>query len=55
MKLRYLFLLALGGFLFYSCEPEIDEYSYTSGSVDFSIYVSLGNSLTWGFAVGALY
>ncbi len=55
MKLRYLFLIAMGAFLIYSCEPEIEEYNYTSGSADFSNYVSLGNSLTSGYADGALY
>lgn len=43
-----------------SCEPEfenpIDEVGvYTSGEADFSNYVSVGNSLTSGFADGALY
>lgn len=43
-----------------ACEPEfenpIDENGfYTSGGADFSNYVALGNSLTAGFADGALY
>ncbi|MBN1198926.1 MAG: hypothetical protein JXA23_06220 [Bacteroidales bacterium] len=37
------------------CEPKIDEYSPDAGAADFSTYVSLGNSLTAGFADGALY
>jgi len=55
MKLKYIILFVIGGFLFYSCEPEIDDYSYTSGSADFSKYVALGNSLTAGYADGSLY
>ncbi len=50
-------LLAIG---FVSCEPEFDnpvneEGFYDSGSADFSNYVAVGNSLTAGFADGALY
>lgn len=56
--LKYTFaLLAIG---FGSCEPEFDspvtdEGFYTSGSADLSKYVSVGNSLTAGYADGALY
>lgn len=54
---KYLPILALG---FVACEPElenpIDEQGfYTSGEVDFSNYVAVGNSLTAGYANGALY
>ena len=50
-------LLALG---LERCEPEFenaetDEGFYDAGDADFSIYVSLGNSLTAGYADGALY
>ncbi len=41
--------------LLFSCKPELDEYSYSSGSADFSRYVALGNSLTAGYANGSLY
>ena len=50
--------LALG---LVACEPEFDnditenQDFYTSGSADFSSYVSVGNSLTAGFADGAQY
>ena len=49
--------LALG---LVACEPEFDndiieDQVYTSGEADFSSYVSVGNSLTSGFADGALY
>ncbi|WP_369858599.1 G-D-S-L family lipolytic protein [Aquimarina sp. I32.4] len=56
-NIKYLAILALG---FVACEPEFDnpiEESgvYTNGEADFSTYVALGNSLTAGFADGALY
>jgi hypothetical protein len=54
MKLRniaFLFVLAL----LFSCKPELEEISLSSGSADFSKYVAIGNSLTAGFADGALY
>ena len=55
--IKFLPFLAMG---FLSCEPElessIDEADfYTSGEADFSNYVALGNSLTAGYADGALY
>lgn len=54
---KYLPVLALG---FVACEPElqnpIDEPGfYSSGEADFTNYVALGNSLTAGYADGALY
>ncbi|MAP54102.1 G-D-S-L family lipolytic protein [Altibacter sp.] len=50
-------LLAIG---FVSCEPEFDtpvdsEGFYSSGSANLSNYVAVGNSLTAGYADGALY
>lgn len=55
--IKYLPLLALG---FFSCEPELDNpideaRYYTHGEADFTNYVALGNSLTAGYADGALY
>jgi len=55
--------IVLGGLLtlgFVSCEPEfdtpVDEAGfYTTGDADFSNFVSVGNSLTAGYADGALY
>lgn len=43
-----------------SCDPEFDDSVidgdiFTSGEADFSNYVAVGNSLTAGFADGALY
>ncbi|TBW30195.1 G-D-S-L family lipolytic protein [Gramella sp. KN1008] len=54
---KYMAILALG---IVSCEPELensieDADVYTSGEADFSNYVALGNSLTAGYADGALY
>lgn len=37
------------------CEPKIDELSPNKGSADFSRFISVGNSLTAGYADGALY
>lgn len=56
--LKYTFaILAIS---FVSCEPEFDtpvtdEGFYSSGTADLSKYVSVGNSLTSGYADGALY
>ena len=56
--IKYMAVLALG---LVACEPEFDnsvednEISYTKGEADFSNYVALGNSLTAGYADGALY
>lgn len=54
MKLKYIIYIMLIGFL-YSCQPELDDYSISSGNADFTTYVSLGNSLTAGYADGSLY
>ncbi len=56
-NIKYLAILALG---IIACEPEfdnpIDEAEvFTSGKLDLSNYVALGNSLTAGYADGALY
>jgi hypothetical protein len=56
-NIKYLAILALG---IIACEPEFDnpiEESgvFTSGEADFSNFLALGNSLTAGFADGALY
>lgn len=54
---KYVAILALG---IVSCEPELenaieDGEVYSNGSADFSNYVAIGNSLTAGYADGALY
>ena len=38
-----------------SCKPSLDEYTPSAGSLDFSKYVAIGNSLTAGYADGGLY
>ncbi|GAA4450076.1 hypothetical protein [Rurimicrobium arvi] len=40
--------------MFSSCKPKFDEKS-SAGSADFSRYISVGNSLTAGYADGGLY
>jgi len=55
--IKYLPFLALG---FVACEPELDNAIdepgyYSNGEADFTNYVALGNSLTAGYADGALY
>ena len=54
MKTRYYiaFLILLG---LWSCKPEIEEFTPSRGDVDFSNYIAVGNSLTAGYADGALY
>ncbi len=48
-------MLALFAGTLVSCDPEIDSPNPTSGQANFETYVALGNSLTAGFADGALY
>lgn len=38
-----------------SCQPDIDAPKASAGSVDFTSYVAVGNSLTSGFSDGGLY
>lgn len=55
MKNKYI-LLAVVALGFFSCKPEInDGFTPSKGNSDFSTYVALGNSLTAGYADGALY
>ena len=56
--LKYTFAVLAVGFV--SCEPEFDnpvtdDGFYNSGTANFSNYVAVGNSLTAGYADGALY
>ncbi|TVQ19024.1 MAG: hypothetical protein EA361_01025, partial [Bacteroidetes bacterium] len=54
MNNRYLTLLIL--FLSaVSCEPEISEFKPGSGNADFSVFVTIGDSQTAGFANNELY
>lgn len=55
MNKRYSLLLLLIIFAFASCEPEMDEFSPEKGQADFTSFLAVGNSLTAGYADGALY
>jgi lysophospholipase L1-like esterase len=54
MKYKYILYVGLLGILF-ACKPELDDFTISNGTADFTTYVSLGNSLTAGVADGALY
>ncbi len=54
MKTKYILILAILAFMA-SCKPDIDEFEPSSGNADFTSYVAVGNSLTAGYADGALY
>lgn len=54
---KYLYIFYLLP-LFFSCnefDDDVEDIDVKSGTADFSIYVSLGNSLTAGYQDGALY
>ncbi|MEI6899103.1 MAG: hypothetical protein WCL00_04440, partial [Bacteroidota bacterium] len=53
MKKIYLIILSLA--FFTACEKKIDQFAPNANGVDFSKFVSVGNSLTAGYADGALY
>jgi len=46
--------ILIAGFMI-GCKPEIDVPAPIAGSIDFSEYLALGNSLTAGFSDGGLY
>ncbi|MBI9037464.1 MAG: SGNH/GDSL hydrolase family protein [Bacteroidales bacterium] len=48
-----LFILILA--ILFACEPKTDDFSPSKGSADFTSYIAIGNSLTAGYADGALY
>jgi hypothetical protein len=50
---RYLFIL--GVMALAACKPEINNFKPSKGTADFSRYISVGNSLTAGYADGGLY
>ncbi|WP_369409670.1 G-D-S-L family lipolytic protein [Mucilaginibacter lacusdianchii] len=54
-QLKNIFLLTAGVMGLAACKPEINTPAATQGSADFSRYISVGNSLTSGFADGGLY
>ncbi|RLD41949.1 MAG: hypothetical protein DRI89_08490 [Bacteroidetes bacterium] len=55
MKTKYILYFAVVLFLASSCKPEVNDFTPDAGSADFSTYVAVGNSLTAGYADGALY
>lgn len=57
---KYFTYLAITAFVFTSCDPEFNDSVedgdlYSTGEADFTNFVSVGNSLTAGFADNALY
>ena len=50
---RYLFILGIMALA--ACKPEINTFKPSKGTADFSRYISVGNSLTAGYADGGLY
>ncbi|NOX86891.1 MAG: hypothetical protein GXO86_13160 [Chlorobi bacterium] len=55
MKTRNLIYIVLLPLLFTTCKPVVDDFTPSSGSADFTSFVAIGNSLTAGYAAGALY
>lgn len=56
MKKNKLYIAAASAlFAIASCKPSLDEYKPSAGSLNFSKYVAIGNSLTAGYADGGLY
>src|SRR5579863_10243077 len=51
---QHLYIIA-GLLLLTACKPEIKTPKATHGTADFSRYISVGNSLTAGYADGGLY
>ncbi len=54
-RLTSLFTLAVAALVLMQCEPNVSERTPDSGTVDFSSYVAVGNSLTAGYADNALH
>jgi lysophospholipase L1-like esterase len=54
MKIKFIYYIAILAFLA-SCKPDINEFTPSNGNADFTSYVAVGNSLTAGYADGALY
>ncbi|NLF43709.1 MAG: G-D-S-L family lipolytic protein, partial [Bacteroidales bacterium] len=49
------YILPLLAVIVFACEPEMEEFKPEAGQADFSRYVAVGNSITAGYADGALY
>ncbi len=54
MKFKSLVLFILLAML-WSCKPDIENFSPSKGTADFTKYIAIGNSTTAGYADGALY
>ncbi|MAE07771.1 MAG: hypothetical protein CL661_03300 [Bacteroidetes bacterium] len=54
MKIKFIYIIAILTFIL-SCKPEVNEFTPSNGEADFTSYVAIGNSLTAGYADGALY
>jgi lysophospholipase L1-like esterase len=54
-KFKNIFILTAGVLSFAACKPEFKTPVATQGAADFSKYISVGNSLTAGYADGGLY
>lgn len=54
MKLKYIYYIAILATIA-SCKPDVNEFTPSNGSADFTTYVAVGNSLTAGYADGSLY
>ena len=55
MKTRNLFYIILLPLIIASCKPEINDFTPSNGSADFTSFVAVGNSLTAGYESGALF
>ena len=53
--MKKIFLILLSFAVFAACERKIDEFAPDANSLDFSKFVSVGNSMTAGYSDGALY
>lgn len=52
---KYTLLFAGAALTLFSCKPKADSFEASAGNADFTRYVSIGNSITSGFADAALY
>lgn len=55
MKTRNLFYIILLPLIIASCKPEINDFTPSNGSADFTSFVAVGNSLTAGYESAALF
>lgn len=54
MNMKQLFIAGLAALAFAGCKPHLSTPDYNGGSLDFTRYVAVGNSLTAGYASGSL-